>query len=335
MNKTEVEQLFESFSKYNIMIIGDVMVDTYIWGRVDRISPEAPVPILTCTKRENRLGGAGNVALNVMALGATPLLCSMIGNDSKSQIFFNLLKKRNLSQEGILTDDHRITTVKTRIIGNRQHMLRVDSETDTPLSDSQNERFLNHLKTILQQKEIHAIIFQDYDKGVITEKLIREITTIAIRNNIPTLVDPKRRNFPAFRNVTLFKPNFKELVEGLNMNINKKNLAEIRMAANKLHEQLNARNILITLSDMGIFISFDGEYRHIPTKIRDIADVSGAGDTVISIAGVCMADGLEPAKMAAIANLGGGIVCEKVGVVPVDKLQLQKESIDFFHLYSQ
>ncbi len=330
MNKSDIEQLFQSFTKYNIMIIGDVMVDTYIWGKVDRISPEAPVPILTCTKRENRLGGAGNVALNVMALGATPLLCSMIGNDAKSQIFFNLLKKRNLSQDGILTDDHRITTVKTRIIGNRQHMLRVDSETDKPLSDKQNKRFLEHLKTLLQQKEIHAIIFQDYDKGVITENLIDEITALATRKNIPTLVDPKRRNFSAFKHVTLFKPNFKELKEGLNMNINKTNLAEIRNAANKLHEKLDAENILITLSDMGIFISFNGEYRHIPAKIRDIADVSGAGDTVISIAGVCMAYSLEPAKIAAIANLGGGIVCEKVGVVPVDKLQLQKESIDFF-----
>lgn len=303
------------------------MVDSYMWGKVDRISPEAPVPIIMSTKQENRLGGAANVALNVQALGANPILCSVIGNDSKSKILLNLLKKRNLTNEGILQDENRITTVKTRIISDNQQLLRVDEEIDTELNKEIETEFIKQIQTLLSDKQINAIIFEDYDKGSITPEVIKGIVEFANKNNIPTLVDPKKRNFMEYKNVTLFKPNFKELVEGSKIDINKGDFEGIYEASQKLKTSLNCKYQLITLSELGVFISYNNSYETIPAEIRDIADVSGAGDTLIGTASLCLAAGLEPELIAGISNLAGGLVCEKVGVVPIDKEQLLLEAI--------
>lgn len=303
------------------------MVDSYMWGKVDRISPEAPVPIIMSTKQENRLGGAANVALNVQALGANPILCSVIGNDSKSKILLNLLKKRNLTNEGILQDENRVTTVKTRIISDNQQLLRVDEEIDTELNKEIETEFIKQIQTLLSDKQINAIIFEDYDKGSITPEVIKGIVEFANKNNIPTLVDPKKRNFMEYKNVTLFKPNFKELVEGSKIDINKGDFEGIYEASQKLKTSLNCKYQLITLSELGVFISYNNSYETIPAEIRDIADVSGAGDTLIGTASLCLAAGLEPELIAGISNLAGGLVCEKVGVVPIDKEQLLLEAI--------
>ncbi|MCG8410160.1 MAG: bifunctional ADP-heptose synthase [Bacteroidales bacterium] len=328
MENIDIKKIFDSFYQFNILIIGDVMIDSYMWGKVDRISPEAPVPIIMSTKRENRLGGAANVALNIQALGANPILCSVIGTDSKSKTFHNLLKKRELSSEGIIQEQDRITTVKTRIISDNQHMLRVDEETDEELSKSTEEKFINHIFSILETKSVHAIIFEDYDKGCITPRVIEKVVDYANTKKIPSLVDPKKRNFMHYKNVSLFKPNFKELVEGSKIDIEKGDFEGIFSAAQKIHSKLHIEHLLITLSELGVFISSNNSYLTIPAEVRDIADVSGAGDTLIGTASLCLAAGLDQDLIAGISNLAGGLVCEKVGVVPINREQLLKESIE-------
>ncbi|MBI9054117.1 MAG: hypothetical protein JEY96_09900 [Bacteroidales bacterium] len=330
MKNSDIKSIFDSFNQFNILIIGDVMIDSYMWGKVDRISPEAPVPIIMSTKRENRLGGAANVALNVQALGANPILCSVIGKDSNSEILQSLLKKRKLTNEGIIEDCTRVTTVKTRIISNNQHMLRVDEEIDKALENEIESKFIDHILSILSKKSVNAIIFEDYDKGCITPKVIKQIVEFANKNNIPTLVDPKKRNFMEYKNVTLFKPNFKELVEGSKIDIDKGDFEGIFSASQKLHSELSSKYLLITLSELGVFISYNKSFLTIPAEIRDIADVSGAGDTLIGTASLCLAAGLDPELIAGISNLAGGLVCEKVGVVPINKDQLLQESLEKF-----
>ncbi len=328
MKTPDIKSIFDSFNQFNILIIGDVMIDSYMWGKVNRISPEAPVPIIMSAKQENRLGGAANVALNVQALGANPILCAVIGTDSKSKTFQSLLKKRKLTNEGILEDENRKTTVKTRIIADNQHMLRVDEEIDTELDTETEKKIINKILTILSDKHIDAIIFEDYDKGCITPEVIKSVVEFANKNNIPTLVDPKKRNFMEYKNVTLFKPNFNELVDGSKIDIKKGDFDGIFAASQKLHSELSAKYLLITLSELGVFISYNSSYQTIPAEIRDIADVSGAGDTLIGTASLCLAAGLEPELIAGISNLAGGLVCEKVGVVPINKEQLFKETIE-------
>ena len=330
MLSTKLEELFQSFNSYKIMVIGDVMIDAYLWGNVDRISPEAPVPVVACTKRENRLGGAANVALNIQALGAEPVICSVIGKDDDAKTFFSLLEKRKLDSSGILTNAQRTTTVKTRIISANHHLLRVDRETTQPLEPEMEQVFITHINRLLDENKFDAIIFQDYDKGVITKKVIAKVVTKANKLSIPILVDPKKRNFNNYKKVTLFKPNFKEFTDGLKVDIPKSDFHEIHKVAQELHENSKIKYVLITLSELGIFISFNGSYHQLPAEVRDIADVSGAGDTVISVASLCLPAELSPEYIAIISNLAGGLVCEKAGVVPIDKEQLLNECISYF-----
>ena len=323
--KTDFAKVIDSFSNYKVMIIGDVMIDSYLWGKVERISPEAPVPVVTRTSEENRLGGAANVALNIQSLGATPILCSVIGNDLRSKTLYELLENKNITAEGIIEDNNRVTTVKTRIISNHQQLLRIDRELDHPLSQEMEIKFISHIFKVLNDNKIDSIIFEDYDKGSITPKVIQEIVDEASKRGIPTLVDPKKRNFCEYNNTTLFKPNFKELNEGLNVETNKANPETLFEAAKILHDKNNISLIMITLSEAGVFISTGKGYRIIPAHFRAIADVSGAGDTVISVASLCLASGLDPFETAVISNMAGGLVCEKVGVVPIDKELLKAE----------
>jgi rfaE bifunctional protein kinase chain/domain len=329
MQKKEIIQLFDSFNQLNVLIIGDVMVDSYLWGNVERISPEAPVPIVLVKNRENRLGGAANVALNIKSLGANPILCSVIGNDQKGQEFIRLLEDQKMETFGIIVSDRRITTTKFRVIGNKMQMLRVDEETDKPLDESDQKAFYKSFIRIIKEKKIDVIIFQDYDKGVISEKLIRDVVMTATKKGIPVAVDPKKRNFKAYRNVTLFKPNLKELKEGLNIEFDPKDRQQLKNAVAQLNQLLKAEMILLTLSEDGVYIEFKENKKRsnriLPSHVRSISDVSGAGDTVISVASLCLAVKANPAILAAVSNVAGGLVCEKPGVVPVDKNQLIKE----------
>ncbi len=303
------------------------MVDSYLWGKVERISPEAPVPVVTSQKQENRLGGAANVALNIQALGAAPLLCSVTGNDERLRMLLDLMDQQGMTTEGIVYDDSRITTTKTRIISNSQQLLRVDREDDKYLSAEIETEFLERIDLMLNKHKIDAIIFQDYDKGVITPSLIEQVIEKSNEKNIPTLVDPKRRNFNAYKNVTLFKPNFKEFIEGLKTEIRKDDPASIFKASSGINKNRNIKYVMITLSEKGVLISNGEKYWTLPAEIRDIADVSGAGDTVISMAGLCLSAGLGPEEIAWFSNIAGGLVCEKVGVVPVNRDQLLEECL--------
>ena len=320
-----LEEAFNSFNDLRVLVIGDSMIDSYLWGDVERISPEAPVPVVSRTEKENRLGGAANVAINIKSLGAKPILASVIGNGRRSITFKKLMDQQGLTKEGIYESNTRLTTNKTRIISNNQHLLRVDEEENEPLNSETETAFLNHLLYILEGGPIDSIVFEDYDKGSITPKIIKEIVKTANNKNIPVLVDPKRRNYYHYKNVTFFKPNFKELIEGLNVQIEKTDSKAIFDAAKDMHQKQGIEWVMITLSEQGILISNGKEYKHIPAKIRNISDVSGAGDTIIGISSVGLALGLSPWIIAEISNIGGGQVCEKPGVVPVEKQQLLKE----------
>lgn len=318
--------LFDSFKNLNILIIGDVMVDAYLWGKVDRISPEAPVPIVSVNKKESRLGGAANVALNIKALGANPLICSIIGDDSEADEFLRLLDMEHISSDGIVKVTHRQTTVKTRVIGNNQQILRVDAETDVEIGMNETNLVLHKFSLMLEQHPIDAIIFQDYDKGLITQYLIDEVTKTAQEKHIPIVVDPKKRHFLSYKNVAIFKPNLKELKEGLKIDFNPKNLLDLRAAVVQLQNIIHAKNIVVTLSELGIYTFNNNEEHLTPAHVRNVADVSGAGDTVISVIATCIAAKTDIRLAAQLGNLAGGLVCEKVGVVPIDKVQLLAEA---------
>ena len=310
------EKLKTDFSKLNALIIGDVMIDSYVWGKVNRISPEAPVPIVNVDRREIRLGGAGNVALNIKALGANPILCAVTGNDDESRNVAYLLAKRKMSTEGIFAVPDRLTTVKHRILAGSQHMMRIDTETDEVISDEYKDQLLNFINGI--SKDIDVIIFEDYDKGVLSESLIQSVISIAKNKEIPTVVDPKKRNFLSYKGVSLFKPNLKELKEGLKVEFDKNNLNALENSLITLNELMPMEASMVTLSENGVFISDFKTKFHIDAHKREIADVSGAGDTVVSIAALCLATGLPIEKIAAISNLGGGLVCENLGVIPIN-----------------
>lgn len=324
---TAVKQLFDSFNKLNVLIIGDVMIDAYMWGSVNRISPEAPVPIVAVSKKENRLGGAANVALNIQAMGANPILCSIVGNDESGKLFSTLLKQQKLSSEGILKCKNRVTTVKTRVIGSNHQMIRVDEENDSPVDAVDSNALAASIKKMIGSKKIDVIIFEDYDKGVITPELIKTIVASAKQKNIPVVVDPKKRNFMAYSGISLFKPNLKELKEGLKVDFDSNNMKELSKTVDAFMKKQNIEAALITLSEKGVYINNKKVKTLIPAHIRDITDVSGAGDTVVSIAALCVAAGLPAEATATLANLAGGLVCEKVGVVPVNKKELLEEAL--------
>ena len=300
------------------------MVDSYIWGKVERISPEAPVPVISITNKEIRLGGAANVAKNIASLGASPLLCSVIGNDSDGKSFIDLLNSRGMDTRGIVQSDDRMTTVKERMLSNSQQLLRIDRETAKPLHKKDKENLLKKIEQVI--KEADVVIFEDYDKGVLDKKLIKSIVQLAQAKKIPTAVDPKKTNFLNYENVTLFKPNLKEIKEGLKLDFGSEDEIAISEASKSLRRKMAVDKVFITRSEHGVFISSNAHQYFIPAHIRSISDVSGAGDTVISTAALCLALGLPDKFIAELSNLAGGLVCEHLGVVSIDKKQLLAEA---------
>ena len=320
--------IFKSFEGLNVLIVGDVMIDRYMVGEVTRVSPEAPVPVVHLQSSENRLGGAANVALNVKALGANPFLFSVIGKDKDAELFLKLLPQEGIGTKGIVQSSKRITTSKTRIIAGSQHLARVDNEDVHELTSIEERDLLLQFNEVLETKEIDVILFQDYNKGVLSFNIIRSIILEAVKRDIPTAVDPKKINFSAYQKVTLFKPNLKEVQDHFNFNISA-SYEDLAKASEQLKGALSNKLTLITLSDKGLFIDGSMESLIVPTLPRSIADVCGAGDTVFSVAGLGLAAGLDHKTIAHLANLAGGQVCEKVGVVPVNLEQLKAEYISF------
>ena len=330
MPREDIKALFESFNDKRILIIGDVMLDLYLNGKVERISPEAPVPIVAVGNRFARLGGAANVAQNIKALGAEPVLCSIIGDDSKSHDFFDLLKEHKMPSNGIVKSKERRTTTKYRIIGNNAQMLRVDDEDTFNLTEKEFEALREKIDTILYRERIDGIILQDYNKGVLTEELIRHTINVANDKHIPVGVDPKKNNFFAYERCTLFKPNLKELKEGINFEFNTDTIDGILLGVNALQDQLQCRFVMNTLSERGVLIqemaAGQKNHHYIPAHLRKIADVSGAGDTVLGVAMLCLVCNQDAYHIAAISNLAGGLVCEEIGAVPINKARLLKET---------
>jgi D-glycero-beta-D-manno-heptose-7-phosphate kinase len=323
-----VQELFNAFNNLKIMVVGDVMTDAYLWGKVERISPEAPVPVVSVQKRESRLGGAANVAINLQAMGAQPLLCSVIGDDRHGMELLGLMQDLRMETSGIVQSPNRVTTVKTRVIGNNHQLLRVDDEVIRDLNDAENDLLIARIEKLIREQQPQALVFEDYDKGVLGEKLIARVVALCQSAGIPTAVDPKKKNFAAYKNVDLFKPNLHELRSGLNLDIDKPTASILNSATQSFRQEHNIRMLMVTLSEAGVFFAKGDQADIIPAHIRNISDVSGAGDTVISVATLCLACGCSASTTAALANLAGGLVCEKVGVVPVDKNQLLAEAAE-------
>lgn len=329
MNHIRLDAAFNKFKTRRLLVVGDIMVDSYLWGDVNRISPEAPVPVVSCYKRENRLGGAANVALNISSLGATPVLLSVLGDDERGKDFCRIAEESGIDCSGVVIDSTRPTTVKTRVLSHGQQLLRVDDEVDTVVSEEIQEELLSRAEKLFTTGSIDAVVLEDYDKGVLSKIFISKIVALCRRQNVPVLVDPKKRNYDYFQNITVFKPNFKEFCEGLNVVIPKQDFPRIIEMANKFRKDKHIDYLLLTLSEHGVL--FIGEETHHFTAYkRDVADVSGAGDTVISVMSVALASGLELSESAHLANIAGGMVCEKLGVVPIDKDELFQEACEIF-----
>jgi rfaE bifunctional protein kinase chain/domain len=316
---------FEKIKDLNVLVIGDLMIDAYTWGKVSRISPEAPVPVVNATKREIRLGGAGNVVMNLASLGAKPFMISVLGDDDAGRDLIQIFEKEGLPTEGLYVETNRSTTVKERIIAGSQQLLRIDTETEKAIQRESSNVLLEKVKEVLPIMDV--IIFEDYDKGVLSGSLIQSVISLAKQANIPTVVDPKKKNFFSYQGATLFKPNLHELRDGLGLSNDDFEDANLSKTVREFKNSQKFEGVFVTLSERGVFMDFADEQIQIPAHIRQIADVSGAGDTVISIAACALALGLNPKEIAGLANLGGGLVCESLGVVPIDKDLLKKEAI--------
>ncbi len=322
----DFQQLFQDFTQIRVAVLGDVMLDTYWWGQVDRISPEAPVPVVALNKKEYRIGGAGNVALNTASLGAQTTMIAVIGDDADGTMLTNMLREAGIGVQTMLPTPERITTNKIRIIGRNQQMMRLDAEHTNDIDTGLEDRLLKLVEQHLQEVQPHILILEDYNKGVLTARVIREVIALCKQYGVITTVDPKKKNFLAYQGVDIFKPNLKEVKEGLNLSIPQINLQSLNTVHQSLHAALQHKYSFITLSEKGVF--YQGEQQHalIPSHVRNIADVSGAGDTVIATASLVYAATKGNMDLAAkMANIAGGLVCEEVGTMAINRDKLLQE----------
>ncbi|MBA4260330.1 MAG: carbohydrate kinase [Chitinophaga sp.] len=319
------DELFLRFKETPVLIIGDIMLDTYWWGNVDRISPEAPVPIVALNKKEFRVGGASNVALNTASLGADTTVISIVGQDQDGNQLIELMNQNGINTKHIIRSSDRITTNKMRIMGRNQQMMRLDAEMTDDINESLENQLLLVVKEFIFQQKPAIVIFEDYNKGVLTQKVINGITAYCNEHKIFIAVDPKKKNFLSYKDVTLFKPNLKEVKDGLNIDVVNTNLDRMQHIHQILKEVLGHTISLITMSEKGVFYQQEQTAAIIPTHIRNISDVSGAGDTVIAVASLVYAATENIHLAAEMANIAGGLVCEEVGTVAINPSRLLAE----------
>ncbi len=321
----DFKKLFSAFSSLKVGVIGDVMLDTYMWGKVERISPEAPVPVVTLHQKEYRIGGAGNVALNCRSLGAHVSILSVSGDDTDGLLLEELFQGSHIDSSFMVKSKERITTNKIRIISRNQQMMRLDNEITKPLSPGDEKALLDNVQSYISSSDPDILIFEDYNKGILTETVIRDVIGICRKAGVLTAVDPKRKHFFNYDGVDIFKPNMKEVKEGLNLLVDDISLPVLKGIHLQLQERLHHKISFITLADKGIFFQQDKEAVLIPSHLRNISDVSGAGDTVIAVASMVYAASRNVLLMAEIANIAGGLVCEEVGTVAINKEKLMNE----------
>jgi len=325
MNKQDLLSSVSKFNQLKILVIGDVILDAYYKGEVSRISPEAPVPVLDIHTKDYRLGGAANVALNVKNLGASCILCSVIGDDDAGKSVSGLMQDEGLDTSGIIQSSSRKTSQKTRMVSGFSQLLRFDEEITADLAQKDEENLFHRISTLIETHSPQAIIFEDYDKGCITKSLIASVIKTAVSKGIKVTVDPKKKNFFSYTGATLFKPNMKELRDGLNMPHLKSNDIDLMKAYSSLQEKMQVESAFFTLSADGVFITDGDEQHHLAALNRTIADVSGAGDTVISAATCALSVGMDLKDIATISNLAGGWVCQFPGVVSITQSDLLAE----------
>lgn len=313
-SSNRLKELIEGFKKRRIAVIGDVMVDNYVWGTVSRISPEAPVPVVEVEKETVRLGGAANVANNIKSLGGEPLLIGVVGDDTNGTLLTKLLMEQGCPATGIVRDPSRPTTIKTRVIAHSQHVVRIDNEHKGEISLSVEEQIFSVLRSNIDS--LDGIILEDYNKGVIVKSLIHRIIESANDHGKVITADPKFQNFFEYKDVSVFKPNRKEVEEALGMKIESEE--DVRNAIGVLKERLRAKNILLTRGEQGMsLMDAEGLLQHLPTRALHVADVSGAGDTVIATLTMALTTGASIHESAVLANFAGGVVCGEVGIVPI------------------
>lgn len=321
------QDLFNRFSEIKVGVVGDVMLDTYMWGHVDRISPEAPVPVVALDRKEYRIGGAGNVALNLRALGAQASVLSVTGDDDDGRLLATLFKEHGIDTAHLMHSQNRITTNKMRIISRNQQMMRLDSEMSTDLTSMEEDQILAAAARYISAERPAIMILEDYNKGVMTERVISGLIALCNDNDVIISVDPKRKNFFGYKGVDIFKPNLKEAKEALNIiqeGVSQELLDKIH---GELAKKLDHHISFITLSEKGAYYSDGQTSRIIPSHLRNIADVSGAGDTVIAVASLIYAVTRDITLMAEAANIAGGLVCEEVGTMAINKERLLQECI--------
>ncbi len=318
-------QTVQSFSKQRMLVVGDVMIDAYCWGKVERISPEAPVPVVAVEKWDHRLGGAANVALNGVALQAEVAVCSVVGQDKEGARCIALFEENKIQVDGLVQSSDRPTTIKTRVIAGGHHIVRIDEEVVVGLNPAEEENLLGAIRQKLDSFAPTVIVLEDYNKGVMTPRVIRQVIQWANEKGIPTTVDPKKDHFFEYEQCTLFKPNLKELREGLKKEIVAASAASVQDAIMELETKMNNAMTLLTLSEYGICMHSQDGFFHQGAHPRKVVDVSGAGDSVIAVASLALATGATQDAVATLSNLAGGLVCEKVGVVPITTEMLLSE----------
>jgi D-glycero-beta-D-manno-heptose-7-phosphate kinase len=321
----DFDKLFHQVTQLKVAVIGDVMLDTYWWGHVERISPEAPVPVVAVDKREYRIGGAGNVALNIAAMGARAYAITVMGKDDDGEVLKKLLEEKGIDTSHIVQSAERITTNKIRIISRNQQMMRLDAEITKDINGSEEDKLLYAFEDFIAAESPDVVILEDYNKGVLTPKIIARVIELCQKHHIITAVDPKRKNFLAYKGVDIFKPNLKEIKEALNSIADGAGEPLLKEMHSQLHKELHHHISFITLSEKGVFYQQGNDAAILPPHVRNIADVSGAGDTVIAVAALIYTASKDVQLMAAIANIAGGLVCEEVGTAAIDKEKLLRE----------
>jgi rfaE bifunctional protein kinase chain/domain len=317
--------LLEHAATTTVAVVGDVMLDRYFWGSVARVSPEAPVPVVDVDDESFHLGGAANVAANLQSLGATPLLCGVVGDDGMGRTLRHVATEQGLSDRGLVIDPSRPTTVKTRVIGNNQQIVRLDREQRSAITHGVADAIL---EAVSSAEKLGAIVLEDYNKGVLTLDVIQRVLLFAREHNVPVFVDPKRENFFAYHGAFLIKPNRKEAEEAVGVPLRTRD--DVQSAATALLERLSVQNVLITLGSEGMMlVESDGGTSVVPTVARRVADVSGAGDTVIATLAAMTASGATVREAATIANVAAGIVVAEPGIVTVTPHQLLEAVTEF------